>query len=97
MANEIDVVPPDAPLPRLPVARAVWRPRPDSHTATESWLTDGGPHHIVLATTITAEELVDIANMTSTELILIDDNMTARNLANGLLWNQAYYRLVQAN
>src|SRR5918911_758926 len=46
-ANEIDVVPPDEPLPRLPVARAVWTPRPSFATATESWLYAGGPHHTV--------------------------------------------------
>ena len=43
IANEVDVVEPDAPLPRLPVARAVWRPRPDLATAAEAWLTAGGP------------------------------------------------------
>ena len=50
IANEVDVVEPDAPLPRLPVARAVWRPRPDLPTAAEAWLTAGGPHHTALTT-----------------------------------------------
>ena len=45
VANEIDVVDPDAPLPRLPVARAVWVPRPDLRTAAHAWLMAGGPHH----------------------------------------------------
>ena len=50
VANEIDVVEPSEPLPNLPVARAVWEPRPDFATATEGWLTAGGPHHTVLTT-----------------------------------------------
>jgi L-arabinose isomerase len=95
VANEIDVVPPDEPLPRLPVARAVWRPRPDFRTATESWLTAGGPHHTVLSSAIGAEELTDLAEMTRTELLLIDAATTRRQLANEIRWNQAYHRLAQ--
>ncbi|HEU4542545.1 MAG TPA: L-arabinose isomerase [Jiangellaceae bacterium] len=95
IANEIDLVPPDEPLPRLPVARAVWRPRPDFRTAAESWLTAGGPHHTVLSSAVGAEELTDFADMARTELVLIDGSTTRRQLANELRWSQAYYRLAQ--
>jgi L-arabinose isomerase len=95
VANEVDVVPPDQPLPRLPVARAVWRPRPDFHTSVESWLTAGGPHHTVLSSAVGAEELTDFAEMARTELILIDGETTRRRLADEIRWNQAYYRLAQ--
>ena len=57
IANEVDLVAPDAPLPRLPVARAVWRPRPDLPTAAEAWLTAGGPHHTALTTRARLEAL----------------------------------------
>uniref|UniRef100_UPI0028115BBD L-arabinose isomerase n=1 Tax=Streptomyces sp. TaxID=1931 RepID=UPI0028115BBD len=57
VANRIDVVAPPEPLPRLPVARAVWRPRPDLRTSTEAWLTAGAPHHTVLTTALGGEEL----------------------------------------
>ena len=50
--NEVDVVPPDEPLPKLPVARAVWEPKPDLATSAESWITAGGPHHTVLSTAV---------------------------------------------
>ena len=46
--NAIDLVEPDEPMPKLPVAHAVWTPRPDMTTALESWLKSGGPHHTVL-------------------------------------------------
>jgi L-arabinose isomerase len=95
VANEVDVVPPDEPLPRLPVARAVWRPRPDFPTSVESWLTAGGPHHTVLSSAIGAEELTDLAEMAGTELLLIDAGTSRRQLANEIRWNQAYYRLAQ--
>ncbi|WP_414690032.1 L-arabinose isomerase [Nocardioides sp.] len=95
VANEIEVVPPDEPLPRLPVARAVWRPAPDLRTSTEAWLTAGGPHHTVLSTALTTEHLWDLAEMVGTELVLIDEHTDARRFTQELRWNQTYYRLAQ--
>ncbi len=95
VANEVEVIPPDAPLPNLPVARAVWRPHPDLRTSTESWLTAGGPHHTVLSTALTTEHLWDLGEMTGTELALIDRSTTTRRFLQELRWNQAYHRLAQ--
>ena len=95
VANEIDVVPPSEPLPNLPVARAVWEPRPDFATATEGWLTAGGPHHTVLSTQLGADELTDLAEVFSTELVVIDADTTRRSLAKELRWSAAYHRLAQ--
>src|SRR6478735_5619963 len=53
--NQIDLIEPDEPMPKLPVAHAVWRPRPDMATALESWLRSGGPHHTTLSTAVAAE------------------------------------------
>ncbi|WP_405577555.1 L-arabinose isomerase [Streptomyces sp. NBC_01190] len=93
VANQIEVVEPVEPLPKLPVARAVWRPAPDLRTSTEAWLTAGGPHHTVLSSAIGAEELADLADMLGTELLLIDDSTTVRQFTKEIRWNQAYYRL----
>jgi L-arabinose isomerase len=95
VANEIEVVPPDEPLPRLPVARAVWRPHPDLPTSAACWLTAGGPHHTVLSTAVGTEELTDLAEMLRTELLVIDADTTPRQFAKEIRWNQAYYRLAQ--
>jgi L-arabinose isomerase len=95
VANEIDTVAPPEPLPALPVARAVWRPRPDLRTSTESWLTAGGPHHTVYTSALGTEELADLADMLGTELALIDTDTTTRRFAQELRWNQAYHRLAQ--
>ncbi|MEU6207492.1 L-arabinose isomerase [Micromonospora musae] len=95
VANEIDVVAPTQPLPKLPVARAVWRPRPDLATSAEAWLTAGAPHHTVLSQAVGTEELHDLAEMTGTELLVIDAGTTPRQLANEIRWNQAYYRLAK--
>jgi L-arabinose isomerase len=93
IANEISVVVPDQPLSALPVACAVWEPQPDLPTSTECWLTGGGPHHTVLSTAIGNAELDAFAEMTRTELALIDADSTIRNFRKELRWNQAYHRL----
>ncbi|KIQ66342.1 arabinose isomerase [Kitasatospora griseola] len=95
VANEIDVVAPIEPLPNLPVARAVWQPRPDLRTSTEAWLTAGGPHHTVLTSALDNDHLDDLAEMLKVELVLIDQDTTMRRFTRELRWNQAYHRLAQ--
>jgi L-arabinose isomerase len=94
--NEIEVVPPDEPLPRLPVARAVWKPAPNLSTSAESWLTAGGPHHTVLSQAVPTETMRDFAHMMHTELLVIDKDTTTAQFADHVRWNQAYYRLAQS-
>ncbi|WP_433281556.1 L-arabinose isomerase [Micromonospora sp. CA-244673] len=95
VGNAIDLVRPLEALPALPVARAVWAPRPDLRTSTTSWLTAGGPHHTVLSTALTREHLEDFAEMAGVELAYIDETTTTRGFARELRWNNAYHRLAQ--
>jgi L-arabinose isomerase len=94
-ANVVDVVPPSAALPHLPVARAVWQPRPDFRTSAEAWLTAGGAHHTVLTTAVGVEAFEDFAEIARTELLVIDESTTRRAFREQVRWNQAYYRLAQ--
>jgi L-arabinose isomerase len=91
--NEIEVVPPDEPLPNLPVARAVWKPAPSLATSAECWLTAGGPHHTVLSQAVDTETIEDFAAMLHTELLIIDGQTTPRSFAEHIRWNAPYYRL----
>ncbi len=93
VAGKVEVVAPLEPLPKLPVARAVWRPLPDLRTSTEAWLTAGGPHHTVLSSAVGVEELTDLADMLGIELLLIDEDTDIRRFTQEIRWNQAYYRL----
>jgi L-arabinose isomerase len=93
IVNEVDVVEPDQPLPKLPVARAVWKPRPDFATAAEAWLAAGGAHHTVYSTALTTEALADLATMAGIELVVIDGQTRAADFARELRWNEAYHRL----
>jgi len=71
-ANVIEVVEPEQALPRLPVARAVWRPEPDLATAAGAWLAAGGAHHTVLSTSVQREQWEDFAVIAGIELVVID-------------------------
>lgn len=94
-ANVVDVVPPPADLPHLPVARAVWKPRPSFAVSAESWLTAGGAHHTVMSTAAGIEAFEVFAQIAGAELLVIDEDTTRRNFADQVRWNQVYYRLAQ--
>ncbi len=93
VANEVDVVLPDEELARLPVARAVWEPRPDLSTAAEAWLMAGGSHHSVFTTALRLEALRDLAGIAEVELVVIDEDTTIPRFADELRWNRVYYHL----
>ena len=95
VANVVDVVPLPHPLPHLPVARAVWKPRPDFATSAAAWLTAGAAHHTVMSTAVGLEVFEDFANIAKNELVVIDEHTTLRNLQRELQLNQSYYRLAQ--
>ncbi|HJZ95110.1 MAG TPA: hypothetical protein VKE70_01305, partial [Candidatus Solibacter sp.] len=92
IVNEIDVVRPDRALPRLPVARAVWVPKPDLATAAATWIYAGGAHHTGFSQSLTKEHLQDFADMADVEFLTIDAGTTVRQFRNELRWNAAAYR-----
>jgi L-arabinose isomerase len=93
VANEIDVVEPEQPMPRLPVARAVWEPRPSLSVAAEAWLTAGGPHHTCFSQGVGREMLEDFTEIAGIELLTIDAATTPATFRNEVRWNQVYYHL----
>jgi len=95
VANAVEVVDLPAPLPHLPVARAVWKPAPDFATSTTAWLTAGAAHHTVMSTALGIDAFDDFAQMAATELLVIDEHTTVREFTREVRWNQAYYRLAQ--
>jgi L-arabinose isomerase len=95
IANQVDVVEPDADLPRLPVARAVWEPRPSLSTAAEAWLTAGGSHHSVFTMALGTEALRDLAEIAGIELVVIDAGTSIDRFASELRWNRSYYHLAR--
>ena len=95
VANVVDVVPTDAPLPKLPVARALWLPRPNLKTAAAAWIYAGGAHHTSFSYAVTAEHLRDFAEMARIEFLLIDENTHVEEFKEKLRWNDLYYHLAK--
>jgi len=96
VVNEIEVVEPNEDLPNLPVARAVWEPKPSLAVSAESWMLAGGSHHTVLTTAVSAETIADFARIAKTELVTIDASTKPEQFAKELHWNEAYYRVTKA-
>ena len=93
VANIVDVIPTDEPLPKLPVARALWLPRPNLKVAAASWIYAGGAHHTSFSYSVTAEHLQDFADMAGIEFLLIDENTRVQEFKEKLRWNDLYYHL----
>jgi L-arabinose isomerase len=95
IVSVVDVVPPEKPLPKLPVARALWAPRPDFKTAAAAWIYAGGAHHTSFSLALTAEHLADFAEMAGMECLLIDQDTRLDEFKKELRWNDLYYHLAK--
>ncbi len=92
IVNEVDAVTPPK-LPRLPVARAVWKCRPDFATACGAWILAGGAHHTGYSYAVTSEHLEDFAAMAGIEIVVIGNETRLSSFKQELRWNEAYYHL----
>jgi L-arabinose isomerase len=95
LVNPVEVVPPDAPLPKLPVARVVWVPQPNLKVAAAAWILAGGAHHTSFSQAVTVEQLEDFASMADIEMVLIDKNTDLSAFKKELKWNEIYYLLAK--
>ena len=93
LANEVDVVKPEQPMPKLPVARAVWKCRPDFETACAAWIYAGGAHHTGFSQAVTTEMLEDFAEMADIEFLIIDGKTVLRDFKKELRCNEISYAL----
>ncbi len=93
VANVVDVVPTDEPLPNLPVARALWTPRPSLKVAAAAWIYAGGAHHTSFSYAVMAGHLRDFSEMAGVEFLLIDEHTCLNEFKEKLRWNDLYYLL----
>jgi len=95
LVNKVTAVDPPQPLPKLPTARVLWDPKPNLKVAAAAWIYAGGAHHTCFSQNLTPEHLIDFAEMTGTEFLLIDENTSIQDFKNQIRWNEAYYALVK--
>ena len=94
LVNEVDVIAPEQPLPKLPVARAVWVPRPSLKVGAAAWIYAGGAHHTGFSQSLTMEHLAAFAEIAGIELIRIDAETRIPALRRELKWSDAAFNSV---
>jgi L-arabinose isomerase len=95
VVNEVDVVPPDQPMGKLPVARVVWIPRPDLKVAAGAWISAGGAHHTGFSQVVTRAHLEDFAEIAGIEFLAIGKETNLTEFRKELRWNDIYYALAR--
>lgn len=90
--SEVTVVKPPKDLPKLPVARVLWRPQPNIRVSAESWILAGGGHHTAYSNIVTTDMVRDWAEMVGVECVVIDKNTNVTSFRNELRWNSAAWR-----
>ncbi|MCE1197955.1 MAG: L-arabinose isomerase, partial [Marinilabiliales bacterium] len=93
IVNTVEVVPLGAPMPKLPVASALWVPNPDLETGAAAWILAGGAHHTSFTQALPAEVMEDFAEMADVEYLLIDESTRIADFKKELRWNDLFYHL----
>jgi L-arabinose isomerase len=95
IVNAVDCVVPEADLPKLPVARALWIPQPDLKVGAGAWIYAGGAHHTSFSQALTAEHIEDFSAMAGIEFVVIDKDTRLTEFKKELKWNEMYYMLAK--
>ena len=93
IVNEVEAVAPQNDLPKLPVARVLWKPYPDMKTGCAAWILAGGAHHTGYSQNLTSEHMQDFSEMAGIEFVKIGKNTELYQFKNELRWSEAYYQL----
>lgn len=91
LVNEVEAVPLEEAMPKLPVARVLWEPKPNLKTAASAWILAGGAHHTGYSPCLTSEYMQDFAEMANMEYLLINEDTQLYHFKNELRWNAMYW------
>ena len=92
LVNEVEAVAPVAELPKLPVARVLWKPYPNMQDGCAAWILAGGAHHTCYSQNLTTEHLEDFAEIAGVEYVRIVKNTDIYQFKNELRWNDAAFQ-----
>lgn len=92
LVNEVIAVSAMQSMPKLPVARVLWKPYPNMHTGCAAWILAGGAHHTCYSQNLSSEHLTDFAEMANIEMVLIDKETRIHEFKNELRWNDMFYK-----
>lgn len=92
IVNEVEAIKVTEEFPKLPTARALWKPKPSMEVGLQAWILAGGAHHTVYSQSLTTEYIEDLAEMLDVELVVIDKDTTIRGLKNELRYNETAFK-----
>jgi len=92
LVNEVEAVAPVADLPKLPVARVLWKPYPNMNDGCAAWILAGGAHHTCYSQNLSSEHMEDFAEMAGIEYVRIGKQTDLYQFKNELRWSEVYYR-----
>lgn len=92
--NEVEAVEAEKALPKLPVARVLWKVQPSLKDGVESWIHAGGAHHTGFSYVVTTEQMVDFAEMAGIEAVVIDKDTKPAALRGELRLNDIAWKLL---
>lgn len=93
IVNEVEAVKIEKDMPKLPVARILWKPLPSLKDAAEAWILAGGAHHTGFSFEVTSEHLLDWAEMAGIECLLINRETRIHDFKNEIRWNDLAWKL----
>ncbi|TVQ35780.1 MAG: L-arabinose isomerase [Spirochaetaceae bacterium] len=96
VVNTVTAVTPAEELPRLPVARVLWKPVPNLEVAAAGWILAGGAHHTAYSQAIDVEYIEDFCDIAGIECLHIGAETRINAFKRELRWNEAYYRMAGA-
>lgn len=91
VVNTVEAILPEVKLPRLPVARVLWKPQPDLKRSAEAWILAGGAHHTVYSQAVSVRQLEQLCSIAGIEMVLIDDQLDLRSFRKELQHNELYH------
>ncbi|WP_239734476.1 L-arabinose isomerase [Mammaliicoccus sp. G-M28] len=72
LINEVESFVPEEEAPNLPVARVIWKVKPDFKNGIKEWIKQGGGHHTVISLSLTKDQVITLATLFNLEYVLIN-------------------------
>lgn len=92
LVNEVIAVSPIQSLPKLPVARVLWKPYPNMYDGCAAWILAGGAHHTCYSQNLNVEHMEDFAEMAGIEFVKIGKDTNMYQFKNELKWSEVFYK-----
>ncbi len=95
ICNDVNLIK-SKPLPKLPVASALWIPEPSFEIGVGCWMQAGGTHHSCFSFGLTDEYWRDYAEIADIECCVINKDTDYERFRQDLRTNEIYYMLSKA-